>query len=317
MGEETFDQLGLQDAKTVTVNFHPYGWWTGHYHYMDDLKLTLPDKTIIDDFDDGVIDTSIWQAPVNPDGVREEDGILKMEQLRTDQDFQLRSNPIPLTDQPVAENGCPDGYHPHMIDLGLPSGTKWACCNVGASSPEEYGLYFAWGETQGNTSDTSDGHSFDWESYKWCNGSNDTMTKYCVDSSCGYNGFTDGLTELLPEDDAATANWGSGWRMPSDGQFEELINNEYTTTGWTTLNGVNDRKITSKVNGNTIFLPAAGFRDSAYFSSAGSDGVYWSRSLVTIYSSYAQRLDFRSGYYYTNGLTRYCGQSVRPVQAQN
>ena len=110
------------------------------------------------------------------------------------------------------------------VDLGLPSGTLWATCNIGADSPEDYGLYFAWGETTGYSEDTSDGRSFDWSTYKYCNGSSYTLTKYCNDSSRGYNGFTDNLTELVPEDDAATANWGAGWCMPTVEQFDELFN---------------------------------------------------------------------------------------------
>ena len=100
------------------------------------------------------------------------------------------------------------------VDLGLPSGTLWATTNVGAEKPEDYGLYFAWGETTGYTGDTNDGYLFDWASYKWCNGDYNQLTKYCYDISSGYNGFTDTLTELEPEDDAAYVNWGPDWRMP-------------------------------------------------------------------------------------------------------
>jgi len=214
------------------------------------------------------------------------------------------------------------------IDLGLPSGTLWASCNVGASSPEEYGLYFAWGETQGYTGDTSDGRLFDWASYKWMNAGQSSwyqINKYTFadgrTSGCWYdsNGtfIGDGLTELLPEDDAATANWGSDWQMPSNEQFEELINSSYTTTEWTTLNGVYGRKITSKSNGNSIFLPAAGYRYHAGLDYTGSYGYYWSRSLGTFKSDDARYLYFGSGSIYTDDGSRYYGRSVRPVRAQN
>ena len=139
------------------------------------------------------------------------------------------------------------------VDLGLPSGTLWATCNIGANSPEEYGDYFAWGETTPKS-------TYDWSTYKWCNGSSTTMTKYCTQSEYGYNGFTDNLTELQSADDAATANWGSDWQMPSLAQIQELCSSSNTTTEWTQVNGVNGRKITSKSNGNSIFLPAAGWR---------------------------------------------------------
>ena len=204
------------------------------------------------------------------------------------------------------------------VDLGLPSGTLWATCNVGADSPEDYGLYFAWGETTGYTGDTSDGRSFDWSTYKYCNGSYSTLTKYCNNSSYGNNGFTDNLTELLLEDDAATANWGANWRMPSLEQFDELINSSYTTTEWTTVNNVYGRKITSKMSGhvgNFIFLPAAGYRSWSPLSDAGSYGGYWSRALDTSYPDFARYLYFNSSSIYANySYSRYYGRSVRPVR---
>jgi len=141
------------------------------------------------------------------------------------------------------------------VDLGLPSGTKWANMNVGATAPEDYGLYFAWGETMGYTSDTSDGHSFDWENYKWCNGSGKTLTKYCTTSDYG---TVDNKMVLDLEDDAAYLNWGDKWRMPTITEIQELLDN--TTSEWTTQNGVYGRKFTSKSNGNAVFLPAAGYR---------------------------------------------------------
>ena len=192
-------------------------------------------------------------------------------------------------------SGVSDGRE--YVDLCLPSGTLWATCNVGANSPEEYGDYFAWGETEPKG-------TYNWSTYKWCNGSNDTMTKYCTDSSYGYNGFTDGKTELDPEDDAATANWGSGWQMPSLEQMEELYNSSNTTTEWTQQNDVNGYKITSNSNGNSIFLPAKGGSSS-----------YWSRSLNADYSNSAYYLGI-----YSRGIETYdnafrCNKnSVRPVR---
>ena len=198
------------------------------------------------------------------------------------------------------------------VDLGLPSGTLWATCNIGATSPEDYGDYFAWGETEGY----NDGKTtFDWSTYKWCEGSDNTMTKYCTDSGYGYNGFTDAKTELDLEDDAAYVNWGPAWRMPSFEQFDELINSSYTTTEWTTQNGVNGRKITSKTNGNSIFLPAAGYRLGSFLISAGSYGIYWSRTLPFCCPDLARYLYFYSSDIYTyDGSGRWYGRSVRPVR---
>ncbi|MBR5086054.1 MAG: hypothetical protein IKX31_03495, partial [Muribaculaceae bacterium] len=140
------------------------------------------------------------------------------------------------------------------VDLGLPSGTLWATTNIGATNPEDFGDYFAWGEIMPKD-------VYDWSTYMWCNGSNFALTKYNNDSSHGNNGFVDNKTELDPEDDAATANWGSEWRMPSLEQIQELLNN--CTTQWTAINGVNGRLLTSTINGETLFLPANGHLDGS------------------------------------------------------
>ena len=231
--------------------------------------------------------------------------------------------------QPISVQMAKDPHE--YVDLGLPSGTLWATCNVGANSPEEYGDYFAWGETvpyggedQSNAmnyayADTYTKTYYDWDTYKYCNGSQSTLTKYCNNSEYGYNGFTDNLTELTTDDDAATANWGSAWRMPSYEQFTELINSSYTTTEWTTVNGVYGRKITSKMSGYTnrsIFLPAAGYRGYSSLYYAGSSGYYWSRTLRTSSPSGARHLYFSSSgisTYYGSG--RYYGFTVRPVRS--
>ena len=163
------------------------------------------------------------------------------------------------------------------VDLGLPSGTLWATCNVGAYIPEEYGDYFYWGETE--QKGVSEAYS-----------------------------FTDNPMELLPENDAATVNWGGDWRMPSLAQIEELINENYTTTEWTTLNGVNGRKITSKSNGNSIFLPAAGNMESS-----GNYGWYWSRSINASSNQNAWILLFDSDQIRKYSIQRGSSVRVRPV----
>ena len=182
---------------------------------------------------------------------------------------------------------------PEAVNLGLPSGTLWADMNVGASSPEDYGDYFAWGETTTKS-------KYSWSTYTHCNGSSSTMTKYCNNSSCGYNGFTDTLTELELSDDAANANWGNNWRMPSKAQWEELINN--CTWTWTQQNGVNGRLVTG-TNGCSIFLPAAGF-----------NGQYWTRTLSTMISYDACYVFFYSDNFSKGISDRFYGYSVRPVR---
>ena len=203
------------------------------------------------------------------------------------------------------------------VDLGLPSGTLWATCNLGADAPEEYGDYFAWGETE--TKDT-----YTWGAYQWMNEGKSSWTqvnKYTFadgqTSGCWYSNGSfigDNKIVLVSADDAATANWGDGWRMPSKDQFEELINTNYTTVRWTTQNGVNGRLITSKTNGKSIFLPAAGRYDGTNLSKAGTEGYYWSRSLSDSYSDCGYYLYIQSGTFYTHGSDRCRGQSIRPVR---
>jgi hypothetical protein len=198
--------------------------------------------------------------------------------------------------------GGPAQNNHKYVDLGLPSGTLWATCNIGASKPEEYGDYFAWGETAPK-------EIYTWETYKWCNGTNDTMTKYCTDSSFG---TVDGKTELLPEDDAAYVNWGTSWRMPTQEQCIELSNN--CTWTWTMLNGVNGHLITGP-NGNTMFLPAAGDRYNNKVGDLGSYGQFWSRTLNSSTQDTAYILFLHSyGLSGINANNRYFGFSVRAVR---
>ena len=189
-----------------------------------------------------------------------------------------------------------------MVDLGLPSGLLWATCNVGASTPYEDGDYFAWGETEPKS-------DYTWETYKWCNGSDNTLTKYCNDSSCGYNGFTDDKTVLEADDDAATANWGAAYRMPTCDEFDELGAN----CTWTWDSSHNGYTVTGK-NGKSIFLPASGDRYGSSLDHHGSDGYYWSATLFSGCAYGACSLYFYSGYHdpgYDDD--RYIGRTVRPV----
>lgn len=197
----------------------------------------------------------------------------------------------------------------NYVDLGLPSGLLWATCNVGASKPEEYGDYFAWGETEPK-SDCS------WSTYKW--GSEDNqLTKYCNDSECGKDGFKDDKTTLDLADDAARANWGGQWRMPTKEDFDELLGN--TSNQWVTNyngTGVNGYVFTAS-NGNTLFLPAAGWRYDTSLNYAGSGGYYWSSSLNSDGPLGACRLYFDSGLVRVDNDYRNEGRTVRPVRPKN
>ena len=208
---------------------------------------------------------------------------------------------------PVHASAVSDVVDNHeWVDLGLPSGTLWATCNVGASSPEEYGDYFAWGETEPKD-------YYDWSTYKWCNGSNKTLTKYCTESGYGYNGFVDNKTELDPEDDAAYVNWGPSWRMPTPEQFQELYDN--CTSQWTTRNSVNGFLFTAS-NGKTLFLPAAGYCRDDSISGAGSEGYCWSRMLGSSGSSSDDGLGIDLSFWGNWGCyDRRDGFTVRAVSA--
>ena len=208
---------------------------------------------------------------------------------------------------------------PEAIDLGLPSGLKWASFNLGASAPEEYGDYYAWGETEPYYSSLDpltwkEGKEagYDWRSYKWCKGSDNTMTKYCTDSSYGYNGFTDGKTVLELEDDAAHVNLGGNWRMPTDAEWKELCEN--CTWIWITQNGVDGRLVTAN-NGNSIFLPVTGTRRGTSHYDAGFSGNYLSSSLSG-QPNFAWVLFFFSRDVYPSLNSRCFGYSVRPVYAE-
>lgn len=186
------------------------------------------------------------------------------------------------------------------VDLGL--SVKWATCNVGAAKPEDYGDYFAWGETEPKS-------TYDWSTYKWCLGSHNTLTKYCKLSEYG---TIDNKTILDLSDDAARVNWGGSWRMPTYAELEELRENCSWT--WVCQNGVYGYRVTSKKPGYThksIFLPAAGYRSGS--SHAGSYGYYRSSTLVTDYPSDAYELWFGSDSVYRYCTSRWYGRSVRPV----
>ena len=187
------------------------------------------------------------------------------------------------------------------VDLGL--SVKWATCNVGADNPEDYGDYYAWGETETKS-------TYDWSTYKWCNGSSTTMTKYCTSSSYG---TVDNKTTLDPEDDVAHVKWGGDWRMPTKAEQDELRDTNNCTWTWTTQGGKNGYKVTSKKNGNSIFLPASGYRYDSSLYNAGSSGDYWSSSLDTSSSDIAYYLYFNSSGVNSYGLNRYYGFAVRPV----
>lgn len=194
---------------------------------------------------------------------------------------------------------------PSAVDLGL--SVKWASFNIGASAPEEYGDYFAWGETETKS-------NYSWSTYKWANGAYNKLTKYCPTDKTDYwdgTGSPDGKTVLDPEDDVAHVKLGGKWRMPTDAEWTELRNNCTWTN--TTQNGVDGKKVTSKKNGNSIFLPVAGGWDGTNHGNTGDRGYYWSSSCDAGYPNYAWYGYLYSGSFYTTCIYRYSGLSVRAV----
>lgn len=187
------------------------------------------------------------------------------------------------------------------IDLGLPSGLKWASCNVGASSPEEYGGYFAWGEIE----EKSD---YSWDTYKWCKGSSNSMTKYCINSNYG---TVDNKTILDPEDDVAHVKWGGNWRMPTLDEIKEFV--YYCSRKWTTYNGVNGLLFTGP-NGNSIFIPTAGCRVGTEVKHRDLYGNILSASLYSNNNELMYTLNFSNDYVsWDDCYGRGTGRSVRPV----
>lgn len=190
------------------------------------------------------------------------------------------------------------------IDIGL--SVKWANANLGASAPDEYGDYYAWGETEPK-------EDYSWETYKWCNGNYNNLTKYNTGSSYG---TVDKKTVLEADDDVAHVKLGGNWRIPTISEVDELIstrNNASYQWEWKSLNGHNGWLVTYLVNNNSIFLPAAGNRRDASLYFVGSDGYYWSSSLTTDYPDRARAVDFNSGNVDSYNYGRSYGFSVRPV----
>ena len=224
----------------------------------------------------------------------------KVASHNTSQGLVKKSNNNSSTDKEWVEDVSQERNY---VDLGLPSGTMWATCNIGAIKPEDYGKYFAWGEITAKT-------NYCWSTYKYCNGSQESLTKYCNESSYGLKGFTDKLKTLQASDDAASVNWGADWRTPTKAEWEELYEN--TTNKWTTLNGVSGRLFSAK-NGQSLFLPAAGNRYNNNLDQIGPRGLYWSSSHQFDISAWYFHFDSSS--FYMNGSYRYCGFSIRPVRS--
>ena len=204
--------------------------------------------------------------------------IQKGETLTTNEKLQIESQKI--VDDKQQTSSKINGYE--YVDLGLPSGLKWATCNVGATTPEDYGNYYAWGETS-------------------------TKSSYTFDNSKTFGKTMNDISGNA-QYDAATANWGGSWRMPTEEELSELV--DLCTWVWITQNGVNGNKVIG-LNGNSIFLPAAGFRVGSLFSRAGEYGDYWGSTPEGEIKACAFSSD--SGLLGVNSYYRLDGLPIRPV----
>jgi len=203
-----------------------------------------------------------------------------------------------------------NGYE--YVDLRLPSGTLWSTMNVGADNPTDFGLYFQWGDVQGYTKEQvglKKKFSSDWSDYKWLR--NDAFTNYRR-TFVKYRNSGIVLDILDLEDDAANVNMGGSWHIPTPSQIQELIDN--TTSDWIKMDNVNGRLFTSKKNGKSIFIPAAGYAWEGSVHDSRDSGFVWSSMLYGSYADYGQSLDFNPTYVYRFGdYNRYYGFSVRGV----
>ena len=169
--------------------------------------------------------------------------------------------------------GTTDGHE--WVNLGLPSGTIWATHNVGGTNPEDAGMYFMWGET-------TEQATTDWTTYSYCDGAEKALTRYCTNADYwGGEGDMDNKSVLDTADDAASANWTVKWQMPTKEQFWELLDEDLVTNEWKTVNSVTGVLFTSLINGQTLFIPAAGVKYQGTHHNNGTWCYSWTRELNT------------------------------------
>lgn len=278
-----------REHDTSLGNSSNNGWVSFKYYSTSDNSVRLTS------FSNGSSDMTLTYS----NGSLISDGGSTYQRMDITNDDEIHAYLRILGLQASAKTACPDGNHPHLIDLNLPSGTLWACCNIGTNKPEGYGYFYAWGETQ--TKNTY----------------NLTTYQYYNNSSNSYVNIGDEIAGT--QYDVATAKWGSNWRMPSLAELQELFEND---AEWTTQNGVNGVKIVG-TNGGTLFLPAAGYSADNGPSSVGSYGHYWSSSRKYGDLKFAYSIEFSEPIYssgiqvhggvYGEYWRRFVGMNVRPV----
>ena len=291
VGQKTPNELGIYD-----MSGNLYEWCSDWYGTYSSEPQTNPQGPILSHDNYHIVRGGCWQSQKEGKddiyycGVTNR-GYAKNASVRIGFRIVLDERPLPPT-------------MPEYVDLGL--SVKWATFNIGASAPEDYGNYFAWGEVEPKD-------EYSWANYKWCNGGYTSLTKYCSDDTLCIDGFTDGLTQLVPEDDAAHVNWDGNWRIPSNEEWAELR----TQCQWTLTEsqGVNGYEVKSKVNGNTIFIPIGGFlsgKNLVYDYLGG----YWSTTLNKSKQScalglYLNKTENKVGQYFNSSRSN--GFLIRPV----
>jgi hypothetical protein len=201
-------------------------------------------------------------------------------------------------------NNQHNGYE--FVDLDLPSGTLWAKCNIGADEEHEYGDYFAWGETETKK-------NYDWHTYKYCDGNFNELTKYCCHKAFGHDEFIDDITELEPSDDAAHVNMGGKWCIPTEKQWEELLSLKNVWVENYKNKKIDGMLLTAK-NGNTLFLPAAGYADNTRFYNTNLYARYMANSIDATLSYSCNHFGFADDNPgYISQKSRYNGNPVRAV----
>lgn len=283
--DEAVDSVTLNANSTVTYSIDGYA---GH-----EFKAFS--------FDTDIVNASVNGTTLTVTGVSEGSALIGVYDV---QNYQMKVLNVTVTPggTPQAYLTCPDDHHPHLIDLGLPSGTKWACCNVDTDHPENQapancGGYYAWGETETKT-------TYDWSTYIHCDGSESTC--HDLDSDIAGTQY-----------DVAHVKWGGSWVLPSINQLTELTNN--CNSELTTINGIKGFIFTGS-NGGSIFLPEAGAVNEYGFSPNRNVGVYWSSKGSRVWSTdednllyCAYSLIFDYSDFGSFNCSRYWGLSVRPV----
>lgn len=281
--------------------------YLGNYLYDLELFVITPDKTTEFMAATNISDT---QCNINLSNVLSRNGVgnAVLVQFRIKAHHPENSEMIYAKTEYQALMGVHPSAMLKFVDMGLPSGTLWAVCNVGAPNARDFGNYYAWGETSGYDEGKT---SFNWKNYKHCKGTSNTLTKYCTKSYYGNNNFTDGITTLQGIDDVGSIRYGFYYGIPTKEEWEELM----THCRWSQLD--NCAYVRSNKNGNIILLPKAGYRNGLNLYDDNAGGYYWTSTLDPNSPDDAWFLYFGKGQPTDYDYYRSQGRSIRLVMRPN